>query len=46
VNNVVSEGEEVAEALGLVSEKFVCDICGRDHDSQQEALKCVLQCAS
>ena len=42
----MSKGEQVAEALGLVSEKFICDICGMDHDSQQEALKCVLECAS
>lgn len=39
-------GKEVAEALGLVSKKFVCEICGEEHDSEQEAAKCVLECTS
>jgi len=39
-------GKEVAVALGLVSKKFVCEICGDEHDSEQEAAKCVLDCAN
>jgi hypothetical protein len=37
-------GKEIAEALGLVSKKFACEICGEEHDSEQEALNCVVSC--
>ena len=40
----MNEGKMVSEAVGLVSKKFVCDICGSEHDTEKEAIKCVVSC--
>jgi hypothetical protein len=40
----LSQGKEVVEALDLVSKKFFCEICGDEHDSEQEAAMCVVDC--
>jgi hypothetical protein len=37
-------GEIVAEALRNVSTKYVCDICGEEHDSEQQAARCAVSC--
>jgi len=41
-----SSGEKVAEATQYVSEKYVCDICGEEHATHREAVKCASDCLS
>jgi len=40
----LSSGREVVEALDLVSKKFVCEICGTEYDTEQDAAMCAVDC--
>jgi len=42
----VGEGELVSESLGLVSKKFVCQVCGTEHGCEEDAVLCVLDCTN